>query len=163
MAVRIRLRRIGKKKMPMYHIVAADSRAARNGKFLEVIGRYEPLQNPMVVSTTEDRVFYWLRNGALPTDTVRSLFQRSGLWMKWTMTKKGWTTRQLPQKWRSGRWRRRKNADTTRPARRAAEKHGAGRRRAEKPNPLPLLLRKRQPLHRIHRLVFFHIEREAEG
>jgi small subunit ribosomal protein S16 len=88
-AVRIRLRRIGKKKMPVYHIVAADSRAARNGKFLEVVGRYEPLQNPMVITTREDRVLYWLKTGALPTDTVRSLLQRSGLWMKWTLTKRG--------------------------------------------------------------------------
>ena len=89
MAVRIRLRRVGKKKMPMYHIVAADSRAARNGKFLEVVGKYDPLKNPMVIETKETRVFHWLKNGALPTDTVRSLFQRSGLWIKWTMTKSG--------------------------------------------------------------------------
>ena len=89
MAVRLRLRRIGKKKMPMYQIVAADSRAARNGKFLEVIGRYEPRQDPMIIATNEARVFHWLKNGALPTDTVRSLFQRNGLWVKWTMTKQG--------------------------------------------------------------------------
>ncbi len=89
MAVRLRLRRIGKKKMPMYQIVAADSRAARNGKFLEVVGRYEPLQRPMVIAAKEDRVFHWLRHGARPTDTVRSLLQRNGLWMKWSLTKKG--------------------------------------------------------------------------
>ena len=89
MAVRLRLRRIGKKKMPMYQIVAADSRAARNGKFLEVIGRYEPRQDPMIIATNETRVFHWLKNGALPTDTVRSLFQRNGLWVKWTLTKQG--------------------------------------------------------------------------
>ena len=89
MAVRIRLRRIGKKKMPMYHIVAADSRAARTGKFLEIIGRYEPLVSPMLIEAKEDRVFRWLKNGARPTDTVRSLFQRNGLWKKWTMTKQG--------------------------------------------------------------------------
>ncbi|HTY00255.1 MAG TPA: 30S ribosomal protein S16 [Bacteroidota bacterium] len=89
MAVRLRLRRVGKKKMPIYHIVAADSRAARNGKFLEIIGRYEPLQHPAQVTAKEERVFHWLKNGALPTDTVRSLLQRSGLWMKWSLTKKG--------------------------------------------------------------------------
>jgi small subunit ribosomal protein S16 len=83
------LRRAGKKKMPVYHIVAADSRAARNGKFLEIVGRYEPQQEPMQISAKEERVFYWLKNGALPTDTVRSLFQRCGLWMKWSMTKRG--------------------------------------------------------------------------
>jgi len=88
-AVRIRLRRIGKKKMPIYHIVAANSRAARNGKFLEVVGRYEPLQSPMLIAAQEDRVFHWLKSGAQPTDTVRSLFQRNGLWLKWSMTQKG--------------------------------------------------------------------------
>lgn len=75
--------------MPMYHIVAADSRAARTGKFLEIVGRYEPLLSPMLIEAKEDRVFRWLKNGALPTDTVRSLFQRNGLWKKWTMTKAG--------------------------------------------------------------------------
>ncbi|HTO93096.1 MAG TPA: 30S ribosomal protein S16 [Bacteroidota bacterium] len=89
MAVRLRLRRIGKKKMPVYQIVAADSRAARNGKFLEIIGRYEPRQNPMLISADEPRVMHWLKNGALPTDTVRSLLQRNGLWIKWTLTKQG--------------------------------------------------------------------------
>jgi small subunit ribosomal protein S16 len=88
-AVKLRLRRVGKKKMPIYHIVAADSRAARNGKFLEIVGRYEPLQHPALVTAKEERLFHWLRSGALPTDTVRSLLQRNGMWMKWSMTKKG--------------------------------------------------------------------------
>ena len=89
MAVRLRLRRVGKKKNPLYHIVAADSRAAGTGKFLEVIGRYEPMQKPALVSAREDRLFYWLRHGALPTDTVRSLLRRNGTWMKWALKKKG--------------------------------------------------------------------------
>jgi small subunit ribosomal protein S16 len=89
LAVRLRLRRVGKKKMPVYHIVAADSRAARSGKVLEVVGRYDPQQNPPVVAAKEPRVFYWLKNGALPTETVRSLFQRSGIWLKWSLTKRG--------------------------------------------------------------------------
>lgn len=73
----------------MYHIVAADSRAARTGKFLEIIGRYEPMEDPALVSTREDRLFYWLGHGALPTDTVRSLLQRNGSWIKWSLVKKG--------------------------------------------------------------------------
>jgi small subunit ribosomal protein S16 len=73
----------------MFQIVAADSRVARNGKFLEIIGRYEPVQHPMVITTKDDRVFHWLKNGALPTDTVRSLLQRTGLWFKWSMMKRG--------------------------------------------------------------------------
>lgn len=89
MAVRLRLRRVGKKKMPMYHIVVADSRQSRDGKFLEVVGHYKPLQDPMVITTREERVLYWLKSGALPTDTVRSLMQRTGLWLKWSMVKRG--------------------------------------------------------------------------
>jgi len=88
-AVRLRLRRVGKKKMPMYHIVVADSRQSRDGKFLEVVGHYKPLQDPMVITTREERVLYWLKSGALPTDTVRSLMQRTGLWLKWSMVKRG--------------------------------------------------------------------------
>ena len=125
MAVRIRLRRIGKKKMPMYHIVAADSRAARNGKFLEVIGRYEPLKDPMVISTQEDRVFHWLKTGALPTDTVRSLFQRSGLWVKWTLTKQGVDPGKITaemEKWQMAQAEKRQHDEARRARRHAAHK-----------------------------------------
>jgi small subunit ribosomal protein S16 len=80
---------MGKKKMPLYHIVAADSRSARTGKFLEVVGRYEPMQNPALITTKEQRLFYWLKHGALPTDTVKSLLRRNGSWIKWSLTRKG--------------------------------------------------------------------------
>jgi small subunit ribosomal protein S16 len=134
MAVRIRLRRIGKKKKPMYHIVAADSRAARNGKFLEVIGRYEPLQDPMVISADEGRVFHWLKTGALPTDTVRSLFQRNGLWIKWTMTKQGVEPAKIAaevEKWQMAQIEKRRH-DTERKVRRLAN-----RKKAKKPADAP--------------------------
>lgn len=127
MAVRIRLRRVGKKKMPLYHIVAADSRAARNGKFLEIVGRYEPLQNPMVISTKENRVLYWLNTGALPTQTVRSLFQRSGLWMKWTMMKQGAEESKIAaemEKWQMAQAEKRQR-DEARKARRHAARRKA--------------------------------------
>ncbi len=87
--VKIRLRRIGKKKQPIYKIVVADSRAWRNGKFIEALGQYNPLLNPMVIQVKEDRLFYWLKSGAQPTDTLRSLLQRKGLWLKWGLMKKG--------------------------------------------------------------------------
>lgn len=87
--VKLRLRRVGKKKQPVYKIVVADSRAARNGKFIESIGQYNPLLNPMIINLNEARLFSWLKNGAQPTDTLRSLLQRKGLWMKWGLMKKG--------------------------------------------------------------------------
>ena len=138
MAVRIRLRRIGKKKMPMYQIVAADSRAARNGKFLEVVGRYEPLKNPMVITTREERLFHWLKNGALPTDTVRSLFQRSGIWIKWTMTKKGTESGKIAaemEKWQLGQAEKQAR-DTERRTRRHAARKKARKAKGE-PAPAP--------------------------
>ncbi len=87
--VKLRLRRIGKKKQPIYKVVAADSRAWRNGKFLEALGQYNPLVHPIVIDLKEDRVYYWLKAGAQPTDTVRSLLQRKGMWLRWGLMKKG--------------------------------------------------------------------------
>lgn len=137
MAVRIRLRRVGKKKMPMYHIVAADSRAARTGKFLEIIGRYEPLQNPMLISTKENRVLYWLNTGALPTQTVKSLLQRSGLWMKWTMMKQGADEARIAaemEKWQMAQTEKRQR-DEARKARRHAARSKA--KQTSEPQPAP--------------------------
>ena len=87
--VKLRLRRAGKKKQPIYKIVAADSREARTGKSLEDIGSYNPCASPMVIEINEPRLFAWLRRGAQPTDTLRSLLQRKGLWLKWGLMKKG--------------------------------------------------------------------------
>ncbi len=127
MAVRLRLRRVGKKKMPQYHIVAADSRAARDGKFLEIIGRYEPLRDPMLIEAKEHRVFHWLKNGALPTDTVRSLLQRNGLWLKWSLTKQGVEEGKITaevEKWQVAQAEKRQR-DTVRKARRVAARRKA--------------------------------------
>ncbi|MBI5475779.1 MAG: 30S ribosomal protein S16 [Ignavibacteriales bacterium] len=87
--VKLRLRRIGKKKKPIYKIVAADSRNARTGKFIEAVGQYNPLLNPIGIEVNETRLFNWLKRGAEPTDTVRSLLKRKGLWLKWRLVKKG--------------------------------------------------------------------------
>lgn len=130
MAVRIRLRRVGKKKMPMYHIVAADSRAARGGKFIEVVGRYEPLQSPLLVTTKDERVVYWLKQGALPSDTVRSLFQRTGLWLKWSMLKRGADAAAIAtemEKWQMAQAEKRQRDDARKARRLAAH------RKAKKP------------------------------
>jgi small subunit ribosomal protein S16 len=77
--VRIRLRRTGRKKSPTYRIVVADSRSPRDGKFIEILGQYQPLQGKDALALNNDRANYWLDNGALPTDTVRSLLRRAGV------------------------------------------------------------------------------------
>ncbi len=87
--VKLRLRRIGKKKQPIYKIVAADSQAARAGKFLEAVGTYNPRLNPMLIEVKEERVLYWLKRGAQPSDTVRSLLQRTGFWLRWGLMRRG--------------------------------------------------------------------------
>jgi small subunit ribosomal protein S16 len=77
--VKIRLRRTGRKKTPMYRIVVADSRSPRDGKFIEILGQYQPLQGKDAVALNSDRANYWLDNGAVPSDTVRSLLRRAGV------------------------------------------------------------------------------------
>ncbi len=89
MAVRIRLRRMGAKKRPFYRIVVADSRSPREGRFIESLGQYSPIDKPASVKVNEERVYYWLKNGALPTDTVNSLLRKIGLLRKWAALKKG--------------------------------------------------------------------------
>lgn len=89
MAVHIRLRRMGKKKRPYYRIVAADSRRARDGRFLETVGTYNPILKPAEVKLFEDRVTYWLNQGAQPSDTVSSLFTQVGFTEKYLRAKKG--------------------------------------------------------------------------
>jgi len=82
MAVKIRLARHGAKKKPFYRIVAATSEAPRDGRFLEVLGTYNPLENPAAVVVKEDRVLEWLSKGAQPTETVKSILKKAGVWDK---------------------------------------------------------------------------------
>ena len=80
MAVRLRLMRRGKKKQPTYRVVAADSRSARNGRFIESIGYYDPRQEPSVVNIDNEKALRWLRNGAQPSERVEKLLKISGAW-----------------------------------------------------------------------------------
>lgn len=89
MAVKLRLRRMGKKKQPIYKIVAADSRSPRDGKFIEAVGLYNPLTNPHTVQINEDRVQAWLDKGAQPTLTVKSLLSKKGILLKNDLKKRG--------------------------------------------------------------------------
>jgi small subunit ribosomal protein S16 len=82
MAVKIRLARHGAKKKPFYRIVAAQTEAPRDGRFLEILGTYNPLSDPAGVQLKEDRVLEWLSKGAQPTDTVKSLLQKTGVWAR---------------------------------------------------------------------------------
>ena len=89
MAVKLRLLRMGAKKRPFFRLVAADSRSPRNGRFIEVIGQYHPISKPPRLEVKEDRLFFWLKTGSQPSETVRSLFKQTGLWSKWLKFRKG--------------------------------------------------------------------------
>ena len=79
MAVKIRLRRIGAKKAPFYRVVVADSRFARDGRFIEEIGTYDPTKNPSVVNIDGEKAKKWIANGAQPTDTVKAILKKNGI------------------------------------------------------------------------------------
>ena len=79
MAVKIRLKRMGKKKAPFYRIVVADSRSPRDGRFIEEIGTYDPTKNPSAYNVNEELAKKWLANGAQPTETVGKIFKLAGI------------------------------------------------------------------------------------
>ncbi len=83
MAVKLRLMRMGKKKQPVYRIVAADSRSPRDGRFIEILGTYEPRQEPTRVVVDNAKAIRWLKTGAQPTDTVAKILTNSGAIAEW--------------------------------------------------------------------------------
>jgi small subunit ribosomal protein S16 len=87
--VRLRLRRIGLKGQPTYRVVAADSESPRDGRFLEILGFYNPRTQPATIHLNEDRVFHWMKNGALPTESVTQVFTSAGTMARWERFKKG--------------------------------------------------------------------------
>ena len=89
MATRIRLRRLGAKKRPFYRVVVADQRAPRDGRFIENIGKYHPLDDPSLIEIDEDRALHWLRVGAQPSDQVRNLMVKTGIWDKFVTERPG--------------------------------------------------------------------------
>lgn len=82
MAVKIRLTRMGSKKAPFYRVVVADSRSPRDGRFIEVIGTYNPLTDPAEIKIDSEKATKWLANGAQPTDTAKALLTKSGISLK---------------------------------------------------------------------------------
>ena len=88
MAVKLRLKRMGAKQQPFYRIVAADSRSPRDGRFIEVVGTYNPIKGADKITLDEEKVLSWLRNGAQPTDTVKNILSHAGMMAKYAESKK---------------------------------------------------------------------------
>lgn len=97
MAVKIRLTRLGRKRRPFYRIVVADGRAPRDGKYIECIGTYNPVVEPPQLTVEEDRANVWLDNGAVPSDTVKSLLKKEGILFKRSLTKRGLSEAQMAE------------------------------------------------------------------
>jgi small subunit ribosomal protein S16 len=87
--VRIRLRRVGLRGQPSYRIVAADKESPRDGRFLEILGFYNPRTDPATIHIKEDRVYHWMKNGALPTESVEKIFRAAGVLDRFDRFKKG--------------------------------------------------------------------------
>ncbi len=87
--VKLRLRRMGAKKKPYYRVVAADARSPRDGRFLDILGSYDPRREPSLIELDEDKALKWLRDGAQPTGQVRKLMQIKGIWQKFQEEKSG--------------------------------------------------------------------------
>jgi len=89
MAVRIRLKRMGAHKRPFYRVVVSDSRSPRDGRFIEELGYYNPLTNPVQLRIDEEKALKWLQNGAQPSDTARSLLSKAGVLKKYHELRQG--------------------------------------------------------------------------
>ena len=123
--VKIRLKRAGRKKLPVYQIVAADARSPRDGKFLEVIGTYQPTAKPHAVIIKKDRVEYWMGVGAQPTATVRSLIRTTGLLHELRLKSRGRSEAEITaemETWQANKIERSKKRLVVKSRRRQAKK-----------------------------------------
>ena len=100
--VKLRLKRVGRKKLAIYKIVAADSRSPRDGRFIESVGTYNPNANPAQVELNETRIYHWLKTGAMPTYTVKNLLSRKGILLKLNLMKKGLDENKIQEEF--GKW-----------------------------------------------------------
>ncbi|SRR5579883_1293333 len=134
--VKLRLARQGRKKVPIYKIVAADSRARRDGRFIEAVGQYRPSNEPgQKIQINEDRAMYWLKVGAQPTDTVRSLLSKEGILLKWHLEKKNVDparAAEIFETWKNNRDAKiTANQDAKQRAREEAKRKAAAKKAAE--------------------------------
>jgi len=134
LAVKLRLRRMGKKKQPIYKIVVADARSPRDGKFLEALGLYNPLTNPHTVDVKEERILYWLSNGAQPTNTVKSLLREKGIILKNDLIKRGLDEEKIESE--LAEWQKLKEASVTSKAKKKKTSRKAKAKAEESKDPV---------------------------
>ncbi|MBP1683573.1 MAG: rpsP [Ignavibacteriaceae bacterium] len=133
MAVKLRLRRMGKKKQPIYKMVAADSRSPRDGKFLEAVGFYNPLTKPHTLELKEDRILYWLNVGAQPTHTVKSLLRQEGITLKKELISKGFDEEKIKSEMEN--WQKMKEAGSKKRTEKKLSRKAKAKQEAEAATP----------------------------
>ncbi len=136
MAVKLRLRRFGKKKQPFYRIVAIDSRSSRDSSYLDKVGHYNPVVVPAEIVIDKAKAFKWLDVGATPSDTVKSLFRRQGILMEWTLKKNGADATRIAEemtKWQAAQVERAKKAEAK--AAQLKREKSAAKKKAEESAP----------------------------
>jgi small subunit ribosomal protein S16 len=135
LSVKLRMKRMGTKKRPFWRIVAIDSRMSRDGRFIEILGHYNPMVEPPVVKVDEDRVYHWLDRGALPSQKVEQLLKRLGLMERWRLLRAGVTIQELDAKIAERRTKQPKAAEgktkKARPGKKKAAKAAAEKAAAE--------------------------------
>jgi len=129
MTTRIRLRRMGSNKRPFYRVVVADQRSPRDGRFIEIIGKYHPLNDPSVIEIDEARALHWLMVGAQPSDQVRNLMSKVGIWDRFVAERPGAALPATPKDDRPVRPKMSKKAQ----AKAAEQEKAAAEPRAEQP------------------------------
>jgi small subunit ribosomal protein S16 len=129
LAVKLRLRRMGKKKQPIYKMVASDSRSPRDGKFLETVGFYNPLTKPHTLDLKEDRILYWLNVGAQPTHTVKSLLRQKGITLKKELISKGFDEEKVKSELEN--WQKMKEAGSKKRTEKKLSKKAKAKQEAE--------------------------------
>lgn len=113
MAVKMRLKRMGKKKQPVYKIVVADARSPRDGKFIDAVGFYNPMVNPHLIQINEEKVNLWLDRGAIPTLTVKSILSQNGILLKRHLEKKKYSEEKIQTE--IANWQKIKEAKLSQP------------------------------------------------
>jgi len=141
LAVTIRLTRMGRKKRPYYRIVVTDSRAPRDGRYIECLGTYDSMDNPAGVKIEEARAHYWLDHGAVPSDTVKSLLRHRGILLKRNLKKRGFDEIKIEEElknWEAVRIEHlRKTSEKIRVSRKAKDKVAKAKAESEKPKEAP--------------------------
>jgi len=137
LSVKIRMRRMGTKKRPFWRIVAIDSRSSRDGRFIEILGHYNPMVEPPELKVDDDRIYYWLDQGALPSEKVGILLKKLGLTERWRLMRAGATIQEVDAKIAERRLKQPKAVEgkekKQRPGKKKAAKAAAAAKAAEAP------------------------------